>query len=54
MNATESRIVAGTGVFGSWVNLLKYPAAIVGQRIELNFWRKKKCLTFFAIYSSLE
>jgi hypothetical protein len=30
VNATESYIVAGTGVLGSWINLLNYPAAVVG------------------------
>jgi hypothetical protein len=31
INATESYIAAGTGVLGSWINLLNYPAAVVGE-----------------------
>jgi hypothetical protein len=32
VNATEGWNVAGTGAFGSWINLFKYPAAIVGEK----------------------
>ena len=30
-NATQGYVVAGTGAFGSWINLLKYPGALVGK-----------------------
>lgn len=33
MNATEGLDVAGTGAFGSWINLFKHPVAIVGEMI---------------------
>jgi hypothetical protein len=34
MNTTEGLVVAGTGVFGSWINLFKHPVAIVGEIID--------------------
>jgi hypothetical protein len=30
-NATQGRRIAGTGAFGSWINLFKYAASIVGK-----------------------
>ncbi|CAF3236640.1 unnamed protein product, partial [Rotaria sp. Silwood2] len=35
VNATEGRVVAGTGVLGSWNNLFKYAAAIVAWKDHL-------------------
>jgi len=40
VNSTESYTVAGTGVLGSWINLLNYPAAVVGE-ISLFFFENK-------------
>jgi len=34
VNATVGRIVGGTGVFGSWMNLFKYAAAVVGEKLN--------------------
>ena len=31
INATQGRVVAGTGAIGSWSNLLKYAAALLGK-----------------------
>jgi hypothetical protein len=51
VNATEGYIVAGTGAFGSWINLFKYAAAIVGEKIHRIEFKFKKRNVF---YCSLE
>ena len=38
-NVTDGHVVIGTGVFGSWANLLKYAAAVVGKyKVLISFF----------------